>query len=906
MALAGAGGAAVVQMMVSDGWESAKGRLARLLGRGTPAEVTAMEDRLESARTQLASLPEHELEQAMRVQAAVWQERLVDLLEAAPEVEEELRGLVGRVDARQGTTGVRQQAVLLSGIQINRFSAPPSLDEAIGTIAVPAGRRYEDAPLRGRDELIAELVEALSRPGSAERVHLLHGLGGAGKSSVALEVACRVQEKGAGVWWIPASDAGRVTMGMLNLARRLRLSDAEIAHRDVADLIWERLADRDTPWLLVFDNADDPAVLTIDDAPLPDGTGWLRPVATAAGMAIVTSRHGRVPDWGGWCRAHDVGMLTPAEGAQVLLDGTGSKAGSRADAESLSRRLGGLPLALRLAGSYLAQSQQMPRIFADPERARTFAEYRSALDVDPPEAGFPSQQVQVSDREARQMLGRTWELSLELLERRGTGPVRALLNLLSCFADAPIPYEMLLLPRLLAESEIFPSSTTGGEIWQSLVALSDTGLLDLDSPSHEEDIPVLRLHPLVRDVSRPREQEDRYLTTAAKVLVGATHGEQSGLPEDPAKWEVWQFLVPHARQVLDAVSALPRLGRQARLDSAKAAYMSGRHLASTGAYAQARAVYAEVFAIRSRLLGLDHEDTLSAHYGIARMAAGQGRYGEAETAFREILASRERILGPGHPDILNARYGVARMAAAQGRYHEAEQVYRDILAEGDRTMGPGHPETLRAQYGIARMAGEQGRFSEAETIYRELLSTQETNSSAPFSDHPEHLESKTVYREVLAVEERVLGPDQPDTLTIRYAIARMAAAQGRHDEAERAYREVLLVEEETLGPDHPDTLTTCHWVARMVLAQGRHEDAERLFRQVLATREEVLGVDHPNTLMTRYWVARTLETQGRRREAEELLRSVLRGRRRVLGADHPHIDQTLQALEKLNGDERRT
>ncbi|MCQ0005748.1 NB-ARC domain-containing protein [Actinomadura madurae] len=642
MALAGAGGAAVVQMMVSDGWESAKGRLARLLGRGTPAEVTAMEDRLESARTQLASLPEHELEQAMRVQAAVWQERLVDLLEAAPEVEEELRGLVGRVDARQGTTGVRQQAVLLSGIQINRFSAPPSLDEAIGTIAVPAGRRYEDAPLRGRDELIAELVEALSRPGSAERVHLLHGLGGAGKSSVALEVACRVQEKGAGVWWIPASDAGRVTMGMLNLARRLRLSDAEIAHRDVADLIWERLADRDTPWLLVFDNADDPAVLTIDDAPLPDGTGWLRPVATAAGMAIVTSRHGRVPDWGGWCRAHDVGMLTPAEGAQVLLDGTGSKAGSRADAESLSRRLGGLPLALRLAGSYLAQSQQMPRIFADPERARTFAEYRSALDVDPPEAGFPSQQMQVSDREARQMLGRTWELSLELLERRGTGPVRALLNLLSCFADAPIPYEMLLLPRLLAESEIFPSSTTGGEIWQSLVALSDTGLLDLDSPSHEEDIPVLRLHPLVRDVSRPREQEDRYLTTAAKVLVGATHGEQSGLPEDPAKWEVWQFLVPHARQVLDAVSALPRLGRQARLDSAKAAYMSGRHLASTGAYAQARAVYAEVFAIRSRLLGLDHEDTLSAHYGIARMAAAK-----AGTARRRRLSARSSRPGNG-------------------------------------------------------------------------------------------------------------------------------------------------------------------------------------------------------------------------------------------------------------------
>ncbi|MEO3826620.1 tetratricopeptide repeat protein [Actinomadura sp. B10D3] len=85
---------------------------------------------------------------------------------------------------------------------------------------------------------------------------------------------------------------------------------------------------------------------------------------------------------------------------------------------------------------------------------------------------------------------------------------------------------------------------------------------------------------------------------------------------------------------------------------------------------------------------------------------------------------------------------------------------------------------------------------------------------------------------------------------MRYAIARMAAAQGRYDEAEKAYREVHVVEEEVLGHDHPDTLTTCHWVARMVLAQGRHDAAERLFRQVLATRENVLGVDHPNTLET--------------------------------------------------------
>lgn len=899
-ALAGAGGAAVVQAMVSDGWESMKERLAQLLGRGAPEDVSAVQSRLESARAELASLPEAELDQAKRVQAAVWQAHLIGLLEADPDAELELLGWVTRLGDRLGGTFVQQRPVLLSGVQINQFSGRPVLDEVTGTIAVPTGRRYENAPLRGRDGLIDDLVSAWFGPGPSGRVHVLHGLGGAGKSSIALEVACRIRESGAHVWWIPATDADRVTMGMLNLARRLGLSNAEIGRHDVADVLWERLAGHETPWLLVFDNADDVRALTIDGAPLRDGTGWIRPIETPAGMALVTSRHGHTPDWGAWCLPHPVGMLSPAEGAQVLLDKAGSDAGTAAEAEALSRRLGGLPLALRLAGSYLAQSRQMPKAYTkDSGRARTFAAYRAAVDANPLDMGFPSQQMRVSDGEARQMLQRTWELSLDLLERRAAGPVRTLLTLLSCLADAPIPYEMLLPPPVLAESDVFPSSPTADETWRALLGLADTGLLDLAAPEQDEDVPVLRLHPLVRDVSHPREDEARHLATAARLLVNATHGEKSGLPEDPATWELWQLLAPHALQVLTAVSALPGAGRRTRSEAAKAAYMAARHLASTGAYTYAKTVYANVHEVRLAIFGAEHEDTLNARYGIARMTAGQGRYDEAEAIFREILAARERVLGTDHPDTLNARYGIARMAAAQGRYREAEEVYRSILTAGRHTMGTDHPETLRAQYGIARMAGEQGRFGEAEAIYRALLSTHRSHSGAHFQDLPEHLESKTVYREVLAVEERVLGPDQPDILTIRYAIARMAAAQGRYDEAESAYREVHAVEEDTLGADHPDTLTTRHWVARMAHAQGRHEEAEELFRQVLALREKVLGTSHPNTLTTRYWVARAMASQGRHREAEALLREVLVGRRRVLTAGHPHIGQTLRALESL-------
>jgi tetratricopeptide (TPR) repeat protein len=811
------------------------------------------------------------------------------------------------VGGHAGATG-SQQAVLGSGIQINRFSGPPMIDEVIGTIAMPAGRRYEELPLRGRDALVDELVAARSR--ATERVHVLHGLGGAGKSSVALEVACRIQEADGEVWWIPATDEDRVTMGMLILARRLGLSDAEIGHRDVADLVWQRLSDRRTPWLLVFDNADDLDVLTIDGAPFRDGTGWLRPFDSTEGMALVTSRHGQALDWGGWCHLHPVGMLSDSEGARVLMDETGPGPGTQAEAEALSRRLGGLPLALRLAGSYLAQSRRIPDVFADSDRPRTFTEYLAVVDNEPLEVAFPSQQqVQVPDREARQMLGRTWELSLELLERRGIASVRTLLQLMSCFADAPIPYEVLLVPAMLSRSRLFTTAVSGGEVWTALRALADTALIELPvadepSPAGHGGVLLLRLHPLVRDASRPVGDEHRFLAAAAALVVEAANGETSGLPEDPNRWPLWQVLVPHALHLLDVVADLPGADDKTLLDAAKAAYMGARHLAARGAYAHAKAAYRDTRTVRERILGPDHQDTLNARYGVARMAAAQGDYSEAADAFHEILAARERVLGPDHPDTLNARYGIARMAAAQGRYAEAEEVYREILLATERTVGVDHPETFRARFGIARMAAEQGRFGDAEAIYRSMLNAQDAHAMAsPLYDRAGaeqvgHLEAKTVYREVLAVEERVLGPDQPDGLTIRYAIARMAAAQGRYDEAEQAYREVYAVEENALGADHPDALNTRHWIGRMLNARGRHREAENLLREVLGRRRRVLGADHPNTLTTRYWVARALQSQGRDGEAEPLLREVLDARRRVLDAGHPHIEQTSRALER--------
>lgn len=127
-ALASTGGTALVTAMVTDSWESIKGRVARLLGRGDAKQTEAAQDRLELSRAALDGLADAELDRVRAEQEIVWRTRLADLLEAHPQAADELRTLIGAIQAQavhsagpvvQHATAYdqAQQAVLGHGVQ---------------------------------------------------------------------------------------------------------------------------------------------------------------------------------------------------------------------------------------------------------------------------------------------------------------------------------------------------------------------------------------------------------------------------------------------------------------------------------------------------------------------------------------------------------------------------------------------------------------------------------------------------------------------------------------------------------------------------------------------------------------------------------------------------------------------
>ena len=269
-------------------------------------------------------------------------------------------------------------------------------------------------------------------------VWVLTGMGGVGKSTVALAAAKLALDKGWRVWWINSVTTATLTGCVVELLDQLnapasvteavRSGAASAAERTWNFLNSSNLAKRA---LLVFDSADDPAVLAPAGAQNPSaGTGWLRPDRRRV-LVVVTTRHKDREAWGERITFRELQPLTGEASARVLADlGPFIADRSGREALDLGRRLGGLPLALYLAGKYLRSP------FAE---MRSFADFQAALDGS---ADAATDQHDPGDQ-VRTALRRTWNLSLEALADGGRPQARQLLYLLCCYSPGtPIPLSL--------------------------------------------------------------------------------------------------------------------------------------------------------------------------------------------------------------------------------------------------------------------------------------------------------------------------------------------------------------------------------------------------------------------------------------------------------------------------------
>jgi tetratricopeptide (TPR) repeat protein len=595
----------------------------------------------------------------------------------------------------------------------------------------------------GRDQALGDLHQALTAGKTAALTQAIKGLGGVGKSQLALEYAFRHVGEYDGIWWLHAEAPTTLARDYVDLASKLGVPVVTDEGQMVRQ-VREQLSQRQRI-LLIFDNATEPRAL----APyLP---------VHAARQIIVTTRAHTWPD----SAAQDVHELPLDVATAFLLKRTGQA--DQAAAKDVAQRLGCLPLALEQAAAYVVQCQ------------KKLADYATLLGkhgLDLLERGH--------SHRYEKTVGTTWALAFEKVQ-----------------ANCPAAADLLYLCAFLAPENIYLRDLAGAsqhlperlaKILADELALDEAKAALLGFSLIRIDGEAIVIHRLVQDVTRKRMDptaRDQWLRTALRTVSELFPSD----PDDVRTWDRCSRWLAHALIVVnwdkaDTVepSACARILNQ-----------TGLHLYAKANYKEAEPLFRRALAIKETNPGPNHPDVARCLNNLASLLRDTNRRSEAEPLFHRALAIDEASLGPNHPNVASDLNNLAVLLHAANRRSEAEPLFHRALAIGEASLGPNHPNVAIRLNNLASLLHATNRRSEAEPLYRRALAINEASLGPKHPEVARNLhnlawllkatnrlsEGEPLFRRAVRIAEDSLGPNHPSTLTFRRNLELFLAEQGK-------------------------------------------------------------------------------------------------------------------------------
>lgn len=798
------------------------------------------------------------------------------------------------------------------GLQVhNHFHA--HTDRPVGKAAVSLAPPFRLMPhrLHGRGVELEGLADVIDSPEGS--VTVLHGMGGIGKTALALSVCRETRKRRRRVFWVSASDEYSVREAMLQIVLRVggaesRVQEASVGNESIADLMWEILDESPDPWLIVFDSADDPKSI---EGEL--GAEWLR--SSFTGGVLVTSRIGSPDVWASPARMVRLAPLSESGGRDMLIDTARLRNVSEEDREHavrLANRLGGVPLALWLAGRYLSLPASSISRFDD---------YNAALDRDFPDMIDRAAATSGAggwDGDLSQLVMQTWEISLDFLDRQGIPHARTLMRILSCFAARPVPVK-LLSPKVLSRTcGDFSGPWSEVALERALNALSDLGLVyvgveggDEFSSSDLYSRPFfpkgkhrcIAVHPLVAEVNAAqldRSDTRMAIWAAATRCLGAFRGVW---PEDPKQGSFWQLLVPHVVAIVERLpeECVDLLGTVANINAWFCEY-----LRVSGQYAVALNVTEAAYRRAKRLDGHARLHFRTG-YTFADWAWRTSRLEEAEKVSHEVCELAAQLYEPHSFSVLASESLLAAVYVERGDFALGEKLIREIIARLDGRWPLSHPLSIQAHHHFATVLREQGFLEAAER--EALLVVSQCEKIPDFPPYTEAVvrhemgvilwhrgrldEALSVFDGVMRMQHKVMPPWHPSVLVTRFDVASINRIQGNLFKAFLEFKEISLIEADALGEGHYATLQSKHNVAQVLVQLNRLDEAEFLLREIVAAREEGgLDTRHEDVLATRHELAHIKSQRGQHVAALRDWKEILAEECEHLGMEHPSTLRT--------------
>ena len=703
---------------------------------------------------------------------------------------------------------------LLSKIDIKPLLIKPSNLPLVGGVFV------------GRERLLASLRKSLVT--KEDHVTLLtakqviHGLGGVGKTRLAVEYAKRFSNEYQALLFINADSPENLTRSLASLCGALILDlpekdSPEQESQVAAALRWLR---QHSGWFLVVDNVDTAeAAAAVESLVAKLDTGHV----------VITSR---LSQWGDTFEELALDVISEAAAQEFLLHRTEGKRKSTSTDESealaLASDLGRLPLALEQAGAFIAKHRG------------SLMDYRSR---------WKQQEAKVLQwHDQRSMkypasIATTWQTSFDQLG----DDAKSLLKILCWLAPDPIPRKLLTLVPAAIEAIEF-------DVDRAVAELVDHSLLRWSNGEFD----ALELHRLVADITQARltDSEVQFF------LPGALQSLDSFVDMDPDDVRSWQSVFDPGRNHLDA-AIQHAVEHEITTPTTRLMIMLGAYYRARAEFAIAEPLIRQALELDEKCHGGGHPDIARDLNVLVRLLLDTNRLSEAEPLMRQAIQIGEEHYGAEHSEVAIGLKNLASLLESTNRLEEAEPLMRRALAINETSFGAEHPEVAIGLNNLASLLHATNRLEEAEPLMRRALAVDEHSYGTEHPNVARSLlnlaqllrstnrlqEAEPLMRRALAIDEQSYGTEHPNVARDLNNLAQLLQATNRLEEAEPLMRRALSIDESSYGVEHPNVAGDLNNLAQLLQATNRLEEAEPLMRRTIKIYTKfgkATGHEHPH------------------------------------------------------------
>ncbi|MBN1449592.1 MAG: tetratricopeptide repeat protein, partial [Anaerolineales bacterium] len=735
--------------------------------------------------------------------------------------------------------GVLQQGIKNDEIGRPSFALPievikevyPDLQVGIPTApgGLPPGSYIpfpRNALFTGREAELAELEKGLCSPfpvgapfgddkGTGVRSIVISqaitGMGGIGKTQLAVEFAYRYGHAFKGVHWLDLRDPETLDASIALCGTHMGLAYDKQPEQVAYTLkTWQT----DGPRLLILDNFED----------VTKTGNVLSRFHHPSLRLLITSRRKDFPKSAG-LQTQELDIFNETESLE-FLGRTLDREASKKDRKALAEKLGYLPLALELAANYINITefeishymQELEDILAHESMQE---EWFKELEITNP-----------TDHELSLLA--TFQLSWQELKDENQQRIFKIIGY--CATNVPIPLD--IFKQVL--------DLDNKEVKSDLYRISAIGLVRL-----AEDKPLV--HPIISEFARFKDKNKLMLEpllSSLVLLLNSINGEI----DTTGNASLLDVYYLHAVEIAEHA-------KKTKLDSLSDLYYELAYFGDTVAtYNDVEKWVRKALELDKHNYGVEHAKTLHDLNALGGVLTDLGKYDEAKETLEKVLNLRKDLFGENHIDVATTSSNLGIVLRDQGDYEGAKVAFKRALQIDEAAFGSNHPNVARDVNNLGEVLRSQGVYEGAKAAFERAIRILETSLD---ENHPhvarvinnlggvalaqgDYDGAKIAFERAIRILEINLGEDHPDIAMGINNLGQVLQAQGDYKGAKVNFERAIKIWEANLGEDHPDIAMGINNLGQVLQAQGDYEGAKVNFERAIKIWEVNLGEDHPN------------------------------------------------------------